>query len=289
MLLRDLCLYFPESVHDPLQEYVPFLARLANMMNSSSRIVEVWCIIEALFFIYLKWKIWYLEYQDPLEASLSAAPMLDSTDRKKLWTRMMEVEQKDDIVAFLTGWFFDEAITNISRYDVNDFVCWSMFDGRNQEHLTLMEVSELEEFVDELEIRISLHLYGPAEEDQGQTSIHPSSNRHLDTSDDMDDIHKKYAKSMTWKADHVFDKEPHKEKENCAYKEHSHGAHDSGVKIDSKEKSSLKALSLNLNNNLGNKLEDGNEQGAVASTFLSETLQTPLACSLPRPNKSKIF
>lgn len=129
-------------------------------MNNSSKVTEVWCVIEALFFIGIKLKIHYLQTRDPLEASLSAAPMMDPKDRKILWDRMIEIE-KDDPGSFLEGWFFDQPIENISRYDVCDFLCWSMFDGRNQEHLTLEELTNLEDFVEDLEHYISLKRFGP--------------------------------------------------------------------------------------------------------------------------------
>lgn len=134
-------------------------------MNNSSKVMEVWCVIEALFFIGVKLKIHYLQTRDPLEASLSAAPMMDPKDRKILWDRMIEIE-KDDPGSFLEGWFFDQPIENISRYDVCDFLCWSMFDGRNQEHLTLEELTDLEDFVEDLEYYISLKRFGP-KGDQG--------------------------------------------------------------------------------------------------------------------------
>ena len=147
--------------------YFPLLARLANLMNSSSKITEIWCVIEAIFYVTIKLQVYYLQTRDPLEASLSAAPMLDPVDRKKLWDRMVDAE-KDDPVTFLSGWFFDQPIENISRYDVFDFICWSMFDGRNQEHLTLEEEKNLEEFVDEMELVISLHLYGAADDEDDE-------------------------------------------------------------------------------------------------------------------------
>ena len=62
--------------------------------------------------------------------------------------------------ALLLAQFFDQSIHRISRYDVCDFICWSMFDGRNQEHLTTQELHELECFVEDLEYRLSLKLHG---------------------------------------------------------------------------------------------------------------------------------
>ena len=185
MLLRDLCLYFPESVHQTLQIYIPFLARLADVMKNASRLMDIWCVIEALFFVACKLKIRYLQSRDPLEASLASAPMMDPDDRKTLWDRMMEAEQNDPI-SFISGWFFDQPIERISRYDVCDFICWAMFDGRNQEHLTTHELHELECFLEDFEYRISLKLYGArenyqsAENDKENDSGDPNHNKDKD-------------------------------------------------------------------------------------------------------------
>jgi hypothetical protein len=167
MLLRDLCEHFPDTIQQPLQHYVPFLANLATLMKSyyGFRLVDVWCVIEALFFIACKLKVRYLQSKDPLEASLSAAPMLDAEERRMLWDHMMEA---DADVSWITEWFLDHPpIESISRYDIFDFICWAMFDGRNQEHLTTQELQDLEFFVEDLEYRISLQLYG---EETGSSS-----------------------------------------------------------------------------------------------------------------------
>lgn len=165
MLLRDLCVAFPGSIYEPLQLYVPYVASLADRMKGSSRLVDFWCVIEALFFICFQLKFRYLNSKDPLEASLSAAPMYDPEERKLLWDRIMDAE-KEDLGYFISGWFFDEPIENISRYDVCDFFCWCMFDGRNQEHLTTLELHELESFVEDIEYRISIQLYGAQPENE---------------------------------------------------------------------------------------------------------------------------
>eukprot|EP00531_Pseudo-nitzschia_arenysensis_P021406 CAMPEP_0116129250 /NCGR_PEP_ID=MMETSP0329-20121206/7827_1 /TAXON_ID=697910 /ORGANISM="Pseudo-nitzschia arenysensis, Strain B593" /LENGTH=854 /DNA_ID=CAMNT_0003623511 /DNA_START=204 /DNA_END=2764 /DNA_ORIENTATION=+ len=166
MLLRDLCEYFPETIQQPLALYLPSLANVTTMMKSyyGCRIVDIWCMIEAAFFIYSKVKIRYLQSKDPLEACLSAAPMLDSEERRSLWDRIMAVESDP---SWLEEWFLDRpSIETISLYDVYDFICWAMFDGRNQEHLTTDELNDLEGFVDDLEYRISLQLYGVSEEEE---------------------------------------------------------------------------------------------------------------------------
>jgi len=158
ILLRELCLTFPETVYGGIQHYIPFLASIISAMQQSSRIVEVWCFIEGIFFLGFKLYIRYLQGRDTLEASLSSAPLLRSTERQTLWKRMMESKYPD--ITFFSGWFFDEPITKMSRYDVSDFLCWSLFEGRHQEHLTTVEHLQLEAFVDEVEHRISLLLHG---------------------------------------------------------------------------------------------------------------------------------
>lgn len=193
MLLRDLCEYFPETVQRPLHHYVPFLANLATLLKSyyGFRLVDVWCVIEALFYIACKLKIRYLQAKDPLEASLSAAPMLDSEERKVLWDHMMEF---DSDLGWISEWFLDRPhIETISRYDIFDFICWAMFDGRNQEHLTTQELQDLESFVEDLEYRISMYLYGEETASSSNLILEEDSDRGGDDSnrgtcedDDMD-------------------------------------------------------------------------------------------------------
>eukprot|EP00548_Thalassiothrix_antarctica_P003132 CAMPEP_0194154260 /NCGR_PEP_ID=MMETSP0152-20130528/59921_1 /TAXON_ID=1049557 /ORGANISM="Thalassiothrix antarctica, Strain L6-D1" /LENGTH=648 /DNA_ID=CAMNT_0038860217 /DNA_START=414 /DNA_END=2360 /DNA_ORIENTATION=+ len=107
----------------------------------------------------MKLRIQWLQTIDPLEASLSAAPMMDSPERARNWSMMFEAENP---IKIISGWFFDMPIEEISRYDVRDWVCWSMFEGRNQEHLTGKELDQLESFVELLEEKISFELYGDA-------------------------------------------------------------------------------------------------------------------------------
>jgi hypothetical protein len=165
VVLRELCRTFPETVFVPIKNYTPWLAYTVTALNHVSRIVEVWCCLEAVFFIGLKLHIKWLQTRDPLEASLSAAPMMELLERSVLWDRMMECEAADPI-SFLRGWFFDQPLENISKYDVRDFIAWSMFEGRHQEHLTEAELRQLEKFVEEVEYRFSLCIYGNIRDEQ---------------------------------------------------------------------------------------------------------------------------
>ncbi len=183
VVLRELCRTFPVTVFHPMQRYAPWLAYTATALNNVSRLVEIWCCLEAVFFIGLKLHIKWLQTRDPLEASLSAAPMMELLDRSVLWDRMMECEVSDPI-SFLRGWFFDQPLENISKYDVRDFIAWSLFEGRHQEHLTDAELRQLERFVEEVEHRISLSLYGEL-----NVSVNADDNDILDSlHSDFDDI-----------------------------------------------------------------------------------------------------
>jgi hypothetical protein len=164
VVLRELCRTFPQTVFVSIQRYTPWLAYTVTALNQVSRWVEIWCCLEAVFFIGLKLHIKWLQTRDPLEASLSAAPMMELLERSVLWDRMMECEAADP-VSFLRGWFFDQPLENISKYDVRDFIAWSMFEGRHQEHLTEAELRQLERFVEEVEHRFSLCIYGEEVDD----------------------------------------------------------------------------------------------------------------------------
>ena len=163
ILLREVCLTFPESVYGRLQHYIPLLARFIAAMQQSSRIVEVWCVIEAVFFLGFKLYIWWLQGRDTLECALSSAPLMEIQDRQRLWERMWNSDSLD-LISFVSGWFFDEPIERISRYDMLDMISWSMFEGRHQEHLTTAEHCQLEAFLEEVEHRISLLLDGTSDE-----------------------------------------------------------------------------------------------------------------------------
>eukprot|EP00977_Amphora_coffeiformis_P027605 scaffold34623_cov274-Amphora_coffeaeformis.AAC.7 len=171
VLIRELCRAVPSLQQDVVQVYMPPLQAVLDQMRVVSWWVEVWCVIEAVFFVVLKLHMRWLGARDTLEASLSAAPLMDLTDRRVLWQRMMETEA-EDTAAWIRGWLLDaqadvSALEDLQRVSHNDllfFICWSLFEGRRTEHLTTPEMKQLESFVQEIQIRLSLQFYGKLEE-----------------------------------------------------------------------------------------------------------------------------
>lgn len=184
IILREIHEKFAPSMQGSffLNTYLlPLLSVIADSMQKSSLIVEVWVVIEALFYMYLKIVIHILQKKDPLEACLSAAPLMDITDRRECWRRLMDCITSDvGVSGWLCGWFFDCKLEDISRSDAMDFISWCMFEGRSQEHLTILELNQLETFVRELEWRISISLYGILSSFIKDTSTE---------SQDIDDLH----------------------------------------------------------------------------------------------------
>ncbi|CAB9514892.1 expressed unknown protein [Seminavis robusta] len=157
ILLREVGLYWHDTVGALLQEYTPWVWQLLQL-SKASRWMELWCCFEALFFFGLKCHVYYLSSRDPLEQSLSSAPFMKHHERALLWHRMMDAESNP--AEMISGWFFDQPIEALTTYDVREFITWSMFEGRNQEHLTRQELQQLQEFVEMLEYKISEHWYG---------------------------------------------------------------------------------------------------------------------------------
>ena len=159
IILREISDWSP-IFQNFTRNYIPPISSVIDKMKTSSIFVEVWVFIEAIFYIIQRLHIRYLQYKDPLEASLSAAPILTLEEREKLMNKILMQIHGDDPVSYLRGWFFDEELENISRYDICDFLAWSQFEGRNQEHLTKAETGQLLDYLIDLEWVISIQLYG---------------------------------------------------------------------------------------------------------------------------------
>lgn len=141
-----------------MNSYLPTLVWIAHTMKQSSPMVEWWAVIEGIFYIVLFAHRKWLNSLDTLELSLRSAPMLEIRERAELWELMMADET--EVVGFIEGWFFGQKLEKLTKYDVMDFLAWSMFEGRNIEHLTHEEGGQLHGFVEDLEYWISVELYG---------------------------------------------------------------------------------------------------------------------------------
>ena len=109
-----------------------------------------------MFWFLLKLKKRWLESYDPLQMSLGAAPMMSAAERQLLFDRIKS-STAAGMEDFIRGWFFDVEISSISRYDVLDWTSWSLFEGRNQEHLTQEELTQLKSFVSDIESLITIN------------------------------------------------------------------------------------------------------------------------------------
>jgi len=160
VLWRELCFSFPQTMLEShfIQKYFSIGVWIARTMTSSSFIVEVWASIEGIFYVILFLHRKWLNSLDTLELSLRNAPMLELGERDELWQLMMDGE--DECVSFISEWFFGEQLESLTKYDVMDFLTWSMFEGRNIEHLTQDESNQLRQFVEDLEYKISIELFG---------------------------------------------------------------------------------------------------------------------------------
>ena len=129
--------------------------------------MEVWAVIEGIFYIVLFLHRKWLNSLDTLELSLLSAPMLETRERAELWELMMDsfIDEEKDCSKFISGWFFGEPLETLTRYDVMDFLTWSLFEGRNIEHLTHEEMHQLRGFVEDLEYKASIELHGVEESD----------------------------------------------------------------------------------------------------------------------------
>ena len=131
----------------------PLLTLLRTFISTVPQAYHIWAVVEIVFWFLLKLKKRWLESFDPLQMSLGAAPMMSAPERDELFSRIRS--STPDMEGFIRGWFFDVPLDEISRYDVLDWTSWSLFEGRNQEHLTPPEILQLKSFVLSIESDIS--------------------------------------------------------------------------------------------------------------------------------------
>jgi len=139
-----------------------------------NRIIISWSVVEVVFDIFQRIRFRWLQSISPIETSLSAAPIMEKHERTALWLKMMNQAEEDDgyLPSFITGWFFDmDGLEDLTVYDVMDWITWSMFEGRNQEHLTDEEKVYVKEFVLDLEWRLSFHFYGEIKDNREEMTM----------------------------------------------------------------------------------------------------------------------
>ena len=79
ILWRELCYSFPKTMMESefMNHYFYYLVLTAQTMRSSSLLVEVWAVIEGIFYVILYFHRMWLNSLDTLELSLLSAPMLE--------------------------------------------------------------------------------------------------------------------------------------------------------------------------------------------------------------------
>eukprot|EP00571_Detonula_confervacea_P013703 CAMPEP_0172307942 /NCGR_PEP_ID=MMETSP1058-20130122/8690_1 /TAXON_ID=83371 /ORGANISM="Detonula confervacea, Strain CCMP 353" /LENGTH=835 /DNA_ID=CAMNT_0013020259 /DNA_START=180 /DNA_END=2687 /DNA_ORIENTATION=- len=171
ILWRELCFSFPQSMLESqfMMNYLSLGVWTARTMRSSSLAVEVWAVVEGIFYVILFLHRKWLNSLDTLELSLRSAPMLETRERAELWEMMIDSEE--ECSKFISGWFFGEELEKLTKYDVMDFLTWSLFEGRNIEHLTHEETSQLRGFVTDLEYKISIELNGVEDAIEGDKEL----------------------------------------------------------------------------------------------------------------------
>jgi len=137
-----------------LTNFSPILANFFHYLSLVPSSVNLYSFLECVFYLFLTIKFRIFSNKDPLEMSLAASPMLTRAARWTLFNNILDAE-KDDPIPFIRGWFFDANIADISRYDVLDYLCWALYEGRNQEHLTVDEAGDLTQMLAKLEDCIS--------------------------------------------------------------------------------------------------------------------------------------
>lgn len=167
ILWREVCFSFPDAMMQGhfMTRYFSIGVWMARTMRSSSKAVEVWAVIEGVFYVILFLHRKWLNSLDTLELSLRSAPMLETRERAELWDAIMDSMQlgEKECCEFISGWFFGEKLEDLTRYDIMDYLTWSFFEGRSTEHLTQEEMYQLRGFVTDLEYKISIELHGAGE------------------------------------------------------------------------------------------------------------------------------
>lgn len=114
----------------------------------------LWLLVaEATFYLAMKAKLAYLQSIDPQIAYLKAAKIMTLSQRQVLWDRVMKAEA-DTVTEYFQTWFFGTNMDRVSVHELQNFITWCYFDGRNQEHLSEKELRQLDGFVNDAMTRM---------------------------------------------------------------------------------------------------------------------------------------
>lgn len=114
----------------------------------------LWLLVaEATFYLAMKVKLAYLQSVDPQIAYLKAANIMTLSQRQVLWDRVMKAEA-DTMTEYFQTWFFGTSMDRVTVHELQNFISWCYFDGRNQEHLSEEEIQQLDKFISDAMTRM---------------------------------------------------------------------------------------------------------------------------------------
>mmetsp|Transcript_13051 Transcript_13051/g.15910 ORF Transcript_13051/g.15910 Transcript_13051/m.15910 type:complete len:114 (+) Transcript_13051:81-422(+) len=90
---------------------------LKRIMDDNPMSLHVLAILEAIFHIFFKIQMHWLQNMDPLELSLQSAQIMEIEERSLHWECILESERHNP-VGFFTDWFFGCELESIDRRQV---------------------------------------------------------------------------------------------------------------------------------------------------------------------------
>lgn len=100
---------------------------------------RAYCAAEAVFMLFFVWYRWRLQH--PAVHPPSRSP----EERRALFEKVYA--EIHDPVSFLRGWFKGAELREIGLRDLQDFLIWSFWDGRDEE----VDENELQEYVEKIQ------------------------------------------------------------------------------------------------------------------------------------------
>jgi hypothetical protein len=134
------CIFFLHLIA-PLSTLYSLARSLVHPPHPIPRILEVWLILEAIFYLLV-----YLPRRVYLQRAAVPATTLSRQDRRLLFRRCHDNIPNPD--RYLAKWFLDAPAAEIRRENVKEFLRWAFLNIREPD---LAYDEELEEYVGEVE------------------------------------------------------------------------------------------------------------------------------------------